>query len=154
MLDVEQFRQHIVIPTLERMEPQFQGRDAENLILGTMAQESGFRYLHQLNGPALGLIQMEPDTLDDLYENFLAYHKGWMLWLEGLRGVWPDRYGALTGNLFYQVAVCRFQYYRVQEPLPTDVEGYANYWKRYWNTEKGRGTRAQFILNYKEYING
>lgn len=154
LLNISQFRSDIIRPTLERMDPIFRGEAAENLILGTICQESGFRHIKQLNGPALGLIQIEPDTLDDLYLNFLHYHKAWMLWLEGLRGLFPDKYSAIQGNLYYMTAVCRLQYYRFPFMMPDadDVEGLGIIWKKFWNTPKGRGTIPQFVLNYKEYV--
>src|SRR5260221_162978 len=44
------------------------------LLLGTALQESGLTYRVQLGGgPARGLFQMEPNTHDDIWDNFLKY---------------------------------------------------------------------------------
>lgn len=57
-------------------------------------------------------------------------------------------------NLAYATAVCRLQLYRARPPLPAadDVAGLAAYWKRFWNTAKGRGTEEQFIAHYREFV--
>ena len=49
--------------------------EAENLLMGTAAQESALgEYIRQLgNGPALGIFQMEPETFDDIVRNYLSY---------------------------------------------------------------------------------
>ena len=48
--------------------------NAENLIMGTFAQESNFKYVRQLGGgPALGYGQMEPATFNDIVVKFLRY---------------------------------------------------------------------------------
>ena len=77
-----------------------------------------------------------------------------MLQLDGFLGICPDRYEALHGNLYYQVAVCRLQYYRHPFKMPDadDIEGLADVYKTYWNTSLGKATKAAFILNYKEYV--
>lgn len=48
---------------------------AENLLIGTAAQESALgEYIRQLgNGPALGIFQMEPATFKDIVQNYLQY---------------------------------------------------------------------------------
>ena len=48
---------------------------AVNLLLGTAAQESRLgEYIEQVNGPALGIFQMEPKTEIDIFRNFLTYN--------------------------------------------------------------------------------
>src|SRR2546429_446898 len=47
---------------------------AQQLLLGTAIQESGLIARRQSGGgPALGLYQMEPNTANDIWENFLRY---------------------------------------------------------------------------------
>ncbi len=136
---------------------------AEDLIMGTMAQESRLgTYIKQLGkGPALGLVQMEPATHDDIWTNFLAYKKplSALMWTLSLdNGMFtsskiPDS-AQLMGNMYYAIAMCRIHYFRKSDPLPTagDIAGYAAYWKKHYNTPQGKGTEAEFIANYKKYV--
>jgi hypothetical protein len=36
----------------------------------------------------------------------------------------------------------------------TDVFKLAEYWKKYYNTPKGKGTVQQFIQSYNKYVEG
>jgi len=47
--------------------------------------------------------------------------------------------------------MCRVKYFQVKEALPTDLAGWAGYWKTYYNTRLGKGTEEGFIRDYKEY---
>jgi len=133
---------------------------AENLLLGTAAQESHMgTYLDQANptieGPAFGIFQIEKDTHDDIWENYLAYNEDYARVVR--RYSLPTfSYRQLAGNLYYAVAIARIHYRRVKEPLPsspTDVKALARYWKRFYNTPLGKGTVEEFELNYKEFVN-
>ena len=130
---------------------------AVELLMLTSAQESHCgRYLQQVNGPALGIFQMEPATLIDLHNNFLK-HKPELA--SKLRKVTPNtqdpriRRAHLQGNLLYQIITARLQYYRFPARLPAanDVVGLAKYYKQYWNTNAGRATVEEAIVNYHKY---
>ena len=129
-------------------------QDAENLILGTAAQESWCgRYVRQLHGgPALGIFQMEPATHDDIWKNFLAFRRE-------LRGsileVWdsPDA-ERMIYDLRYAAVMCRVHYLRAPGAIPTAVGDQAKYWKLYYNTPAGAGTEAEFIDNWYRHIEG
>lgn len=141
MIDPRQFRTHIVRAVLRDMG--MWSQPAENLLVGTALQESGLRYLRQLNnGPALGVYQTEPATLHDLFDNWRAN--------EYLARPEPDR---LVYDLAYATKIARLIYYRRPEPLPAaeDVDGLANYWKQHYNTPLGAGTAAEWALKYREH---
>jgi len=75
-IDALQLRHEIIRPVLKHLDPVIPySMAAENLLMGTCAQESRMgQFLVQLdNGPAKGVFQMEPDTHDDIYKNFLHY---------------------------------------------------------------------------------
>lgn len=128
--------------------------DSANLVLGTIAQESAFgKYRKQLgNGPALGICQMEPNTFNDIINNYLKYHKDieekikLICHLNVLNSI------DLISNDKLSICMCRVHYLRVKESIPNTIEGYAYYWKRYYNTIKGKGTEEEFIKNYNKYI--
>jgi len=144
----------IVKPVLEAMG--WYSRAAEELLLLTCAQESHCgEYLHQINGPALGIYQMEPLTHDDIWANYLIYKdeiadsvSRWELVKE------PDRAGQMKGNLYYATAMARVFYLRFSESLPEadDIKGLAKYYKKYWNTSRGDATVEQAISNYKRFM--
>lgn len=162
-IDVQQFRDRILLPVLKTMGDKYASPAAINLMLGTGAQESGFKYVVQLgSGPGLGLFQMEvrrptdtqDRTLADLYNNYLRYHPNKLEMLEDHRPVGHSRREALTWNLAYMIVAARLQYWRISEPLPAadDEDGLARYWKTYWNTEAGDGTTDQFKKNWQSLV--
>lgn len=58
----------------------------------------------------------------------------------------------LTMNLAFATAAARLQYYRVPETIPETLSGQAAYWKKYWNTEHGKGTEKQYSEHYERYV--
>ena len=127
--------------------------DAVELILGTIAQESHLgEYIKQIKGPALGICQMEPATFKDIVENFLRYKQDLARKIQYACGIDGFKAKHLEYNLAFSIAMCRIHYLRVREALPSNLEGYARYWKQYYNTYLGKGTEEEFIINYKKYI--
>jgi hypothetical protein len=53
----------------------------------------------------------------------------------------------LLSNLGLQAALCRLHYRRVPSALPKldNIEGQARYWKKYYNSNLGKGTTHHFI---------
>ena len=129
--------------------------------------ESGLRATRQYGGgPALGYFQMEPATHDDIWRNFLQYRPS----LSGLAiavagavrplivspgteehtptAILAPLAAELETNHLYAAAMCRVHYLRAPARLPAnahDILSMAHYWKRWYNTEKGRGTVEHFI---------
>lgn len=160
-IGVEQFRVFIIQPVLHYLGAH--SPSAEEIVIGTAAQESNFHYLDQLDnpgqiilGPGIGIYQMEQFTHDDIWENFLKYHTELSAKIMLLKGNLPAELHPLLGNLFYATAMTRMQYYRQKSALPaaTDLMGLAHYWKQYYNTASGKGTVDEFVSNYKLYVNG
>jgi len=60
----------------------------------------------------------------------------------------------LIGNLYYQCAIARCKYLMIPEPLPAanDIEGLAKYWKKYYNSEQGKGTIEHFVDSYNKHV--
>jgi len=128
--------------------------DAANLILGTIAQESyyGKKRKQDGNGPALGIAQMEPATFNDIVKNYLRYHPDITDRIKTVCHVNELNAIELLNNDRLAVCMCRVHYLRVAEKLPITIEGYAAYWKKYYNTVKGKGTETEFIRNYHLYV--
>lgn len=153
MLDISQFRRHVLQPTLRHLD--LYSPAAEELLIGTAIQESGLCHLHQWQGGAgRGIYQVAPATHDDLLFNYLAHENDLRTRIGRLVAPTPNRIEQLIINLAYATAIARVIYYRQPEPLPAadDVEGQAQYWKRHFNTEKGTGTASDFHINYMEHV--
>lgn len=164
-LSVRHLALFVVVPTLARLvcedAPGIDSPAAVELLLGTAAQESGFRALDQITGrddrtlgPAYGLFQMEPTTLDDLYQTYLVRKPGLRARLDRLRAPDPDPTTQLVTNLAYAVAAARIRYYRssVRLAAPGDVEGHARVWKEVYNTRLGKGRPEDFVANYRALV--
>ena len=56
-------------------------------------------------------------------------------------------------NIAYQILLARLHYYRVRERLPNykDVDSMAKYYKRYYNTYKGKADIKTVIKNYERF---
>lgn len=151
----------IIKPVLTDME--MYSKSAEQLVAGTIAQESNMgTYLKQVNGPAKGIAQMETATHDDIYKNYLVYRDDLKYRLFMSSNIRMNNENSrpscnvLTFNLRYSVAMCRLAYYRQKEALPEadDVEGLARYWKKYYNTDEGKGTIVDFMHNWDRFLCG
>ena len=120
--------------------------DAADLVFKTGMAESRYRHLRQISGPALGFFQCEPSTMDDVWENYVSYRAPIKVRLWELGYKEEDRMSFLC-NIAVQAAFCRLQYRRDKHSLPckSDLEAQAEYWKRVYNTVKGKGTVEHFI---------
>ena len=58
----------------------------------------------------------------------------------------------LWGNIVAGIVFCRLKYWRVPKKMPSSVEGKANYWKKYYNTELGAGDPEHFVEVYNKYL--
>lgn len=151
---------------LKHLNPEIRySRKAVELLMLTCAAEShGGRYIKQLGtGPARGIFQIEPDTWMDCYIHFLDYpqYKRLKLKINLLRS-----HGGkfdLALNIGYQICIARLIYWR-KRPLIPIVHFYkdnltpgsaaklAQYWKRHYNTVKGKGRVQKAIDNYYEWV--
>lgn len=158
-MHVGQFRLYILRPTLERMN--LWSIEAEQLLLGTAAQESNFQYIDQITrngekiGPAVGLYQMERATHDDIWKSYIDLRPKLKKTVEQFLAPFPEnKWEQMQGNHYYATAMARVFYLRFRSPLPKTLPDMAGYWKGYWNTKLGKGTPDQFVANYKKYVEG
>jgi len=151
-------KQYIIKPSLEYLG--LYSESAKNLLLGTLAVESKMgHYLHQVNGVALGICQMEPNTHHDIWHNYLSQPskkdllRRILVYFDASTRPMPER---MIYDLRYAIVMCRLHYLRVPEPLPVadDIEGMARYWKQHYNTELGKGTIDKFIEAYNKFVLG
>lgn len=127
--------------------------EAEQLMLGTALQESNLQNVQQDHGPALGYFQDEPMDHDDLWKNYLEYHKTLGKKLESLLPptVSPD-WQCLIMYPLYAAGVCRLHYLRAPGVIPLDLIGQANYYKIHYNTAGGAATTQEYINKWNAIV--
>ncbi|WP_065218443.1 MULTISPECIES: hypothetical protein [Butyricimonas] len=128
--------------------------NAVNLLMGTAAQESRLgKYRKQIGGgPALGIFQMEPATFNDIVNNYLRYKPELAAKIERAARVSRFKAEDIENNDLLAICMARVHYLRVKKAIPSNLEGWATYWKRYYNTPLGKGKEEEFIANYKKYV--
>ena len=122
--------------------------DARSLIYRTGKAESGYKTLQQYGGgPALGFFQMEPNTALDIWNNYVMYRPKYRDKLYSLGFDDGTLEFCLLSNIGLQAAFCRLHYRRVPSALPVadDLKGQAKYWKKYYNSDLGKGTIKHFM---------
>lgn len=141
--------------TLQLMGGKLWSPNAEELLLGTCAQESHLgTYRRQLGGgPALGIYQMEPMTEQSLWRDYIYYRADLAVAITRVCGVnKPDAY-QLEMNLAYQHIMARLRYFAwVKEPIPMTLNTQAVYWKDHYNTELGKGRPEEYVSNYRRFV--
>jgi len=149
VFDAKQFTQYVIKPALEAID--LYSESAEQLLLGTACAESKLgTYLHQIQGPALGVFQMEPVTHDDLWNNYLIYRPELQRQVIRLTpytgGLMPPASLMLT-DLRYAAIMARLLYRRSPMALQKkdDWAGAAEVWKKVYNTYLGSGTVNKFL---------
>lgn len=152
---------YVIKPTLDGLSAttpnhrdRFNSSSAIRLLLATAAHESncGDR-VQQVQGPALGIYQIEESTISDLYHNFLVHKQDllpafYRYQISGLGAPFQ-----LRTNHAFATAVARLQYFRFPKALPEyrDKEGMWEYYKQYWNTPKGKATKDQFYYAWTRF---
>ncbi len=153
-INLKQLVDCVIEPTLKKVK--LFSRDAVTLLLGTCAAESRLgTYLKQIEGPALGIYMMEPDTYYDIWYNFLKYRVQYIenYNLELLQDdIIVPPHEDLMCDLRLATFMARIHYLRVKQPIPSRLEEQAQYWKKYYNTYKGKGTVNGYISNYMRLV--
>lgn len=159
-VNFKQFSDCVVRPTLRSLSSYstkpYYSEDVVALLMATMAQESHGDYIRQEGGPAVGFFQMEPDTFYDIWCKEIK-DKNISGRIKNICNMLDDPVPVdMISNLRLAVIMARLFYWRIKEPLPNalDVEGLWNYYKKHWNTDKGKATQEEFMENYNKYCKG
>lgn len=149
----QDFLEHVVNPSLKKIG--LYSEAAADLVVATVAAESnGGERVTQVNGPALGIIQMEAATYYSLWNNFLAYKPTLKrIILESCYLTNNPPAEELITNLKLCVIMARIQYLQFPDPLPHafDIEGIWAVYKKCYNTNKGAATYEGFVNRYKKF---
>jgi hypothetical protein len=118
--------------------------NAVELLLMIAAHESGgFTYCKQVQGPALGLYQMEPNTFY-YTQKYMQRVKRY----DQINLTAPaDR---LVFDVLFATAMARVYLLRIPEPIPAaeDAWALAQYAKQYWNTPLGKASAQHYLTAY------
>lgn len=144
---------HVVRPALALMGHPYHSIAAEQLLIGTAAQESGgFLYLRQVGaGPALGIFQIEPATFHDLWARRPVALKAALANCAGMHSppadlvAWNHKFGAMMARLKYRDDDSAL-------PPAGDIRGMAWAWKRGYNSMRGAGKVEDFELSWRRYV--
>lgn len=155
MINVQQLRELIIKPALQDL--QMYSEEAEELLVFTCAVESGGgTYIKQINGPALGIYQMEPTTFFDIWQHYITHKNDLFLKLitQFACASFPTE-DRLVWDLRFATAMARIHYARIPEPFPSakDTLGVWEYYKSYYNTDQGVSEHKQSVQKYFAYIN-
>ena len=125
-----------------------QNESVVRLLLMIAAHESGgFTYCKQKGGPALGLFQMEPAT----FEFVMGYLKRTGKFQAVNLNTPLER---LVIDVEFAAAMARVYLWTFPEPLPEpdDLEGLAQYAKKYWNTDQGAASAEKYLNDFKQHV--
>ncbi len=132
----------------------FYSENAVEILMLTAAQETLMgKYLWQVKGPALGIFQMEPNTFNDIWMNFIGHRTNLQDALSDWRAEGAPWTLRMKADLAYQIVMARIFYLRISAPLPpgSDVRAMAEYYKKYWNTHLGAATVDEAMHNYYKF---
>ena len=129
---------------------------ASELLVFTCAVESdGGTYLKQIKGPALGIYQMEPQTYNDLWQNYIRSRSNILMLLSVNFDVYrmPSE-EKMVHDLFYATAMARLLYKRAPKAMPNVVtpEALWEYYKEFWNTELGKAKKDKCLKAYASFL--
>ena len=153
MFNCEQLTELVIKPAIGDLH--LYSDDAVELLIFTCATEShGGTYLKQVKGPALGIYQMEPITYNDIWQNYI--HKNLSLLLQlnhnfGIHQLPPE--DQMVYDLRFATAMARLFYARLPEALPkaNDVDAIWEYYKKYYNTPKGKADKLSSLNSYHRF---
>lgn len=132
--------------------------DAVDLLLMIACHESLCgKWTKQVNGPALGVYQMEPFTHDDVYRTFISKSQKldfavskFVPSSQTLRNK-KSHAELLQTDVRYATVMARVFFMRFKEPIPDSDYKRAIYAKKYWNTEAGKATEDMYFNDYKRF---
>jgi hypothetical protein len=123
--------------------------EAYNLVFETGMAETGYRHLDQMQAKkgigAVSFWQLEPSTIRDMWDNYISYRKPLIEACYKLGLIEANKVFSVYSNIALASAFCRIYYRRKPGAIPKTMPERAQYWKKNFNTYKGRGTVDHYI---------
>ena len=121
-------------------------KEARDLIYETGMSETGYRHLEQMgDGPAVSFWQIEPATINDIWSNYILYRKPLIQKAYELGFIEDEMDFSVMTNIGVAIFFARIYYRRKPGAIPKTMEERAKYWKKWFNTEEGKGTVKHYI---------
>ena len=144
--DKDQLRD-LITRTISKVD-KFHSEDAVTLLMMTAAAESDLgTFLRQVGGPALGLMQVEPNTMRDNYGSYLYFRDRMKGQIFSACHVGMPDVDALEYNIAFNILMARVKYYRAPGPIPSTLEGMAKYHEEFYNA----GGAAHWEITLEKY---
>lgn len=155
-MDKAQLSEFIIKPTLKKIPKGFTEESVMAIEMIIAHESFKGKYIKQIGGgPALGLIQMEPETHNDTWKH------GDSIWDNALKvGIvnnydhqnkihpTPDR---LIYDLSYNVFMARQRLFMKKGALPSSPGYMSMYLKENWNTVFGKADSYSYLNDWKEW---
>ena len=121
--------------------------EAYNLVFETGLAESGYRALEGYGeeNPAVSFFQIEPATIRDMWDNYISYRKPLIKAVYQLGLIEDNKVFSLFSNIALAAAFCRIYYRRKPGAIPKSMPARAAYWKKHYNTKRGKGTVDHYV---------
>tara|TARA_Y100001963_G_C6681504_1_gene400069 strand:- start:30 stop:518 length:489 start_codon:yes stop_codon:yes gene_type:complete len=161
MININQMRS-LIERTCRGLGRKYASKAAVDLVLVTGMVESRYEYLRQMNdGPAFSMHQIEKSTAVDTLVHYLKHRPKLMArcaevtmvdlkhWQNYDEELWSK---ILEVNIAAGIVHCRLKYWRVPKRLPSSIEGQANYYKKYYNSDLGKADPEDFIHAAKKWV--
>ena len=152
----------LIASTCSKLGDKYASKEAVDLVLATGIVESRYEYIRQMgDGPARSFWQVEPASAVDNLAHYLVHRSRLMQkcaeaslvdvkhWQNYDERVWAD---ILEKNIASGIIHCRLKYWRVPKKMPNTLEGQADYWKKYYNPEGGKGDPEHFVEVVKKWL--
>lgn len=153
-----ELRNLVIRPTLQHLGEQKDTiATAENLLLGTAAQESGLGFhLKESRAQGLGIYRIAPRTHLNIWDKYLVNSPETASAVRGLASqheFLANPHAELATNLSYATAIAWLIYQRCGKPLPQDgsVRDLGEFWARHYH-HRPKASADEFVQNYKLFI--
>ncbi|MBU2709812.1 hypothetical protein [Zooshikella harenae] len=152
----DELRHYVIKPTLDYID--MWSPFAENLLLGTAAQESGLGfYLKRRKQRSLGIYCITPMMHKNIWDRYLVKHSDLASKIRGLASqheFLANPHAELATNLSYATAIAWLIYKRNQnfiESEPSNIYTLAKCWRRFYHV-RPQAHLESFIQHYQTLI--
>ncbi len=148
-----------IFKTVSRVFKGSSAKTTEELLVGTACAETllgTFPDAHP-EKHGVGLMQMDKIAFLDVQRR-TSKHTKLNVWHRFDIDIDTVKHEDLAYRPELSILFARLFYMLIPEPFPTELEEQAKYWKRYYNTEAGKGTPEEYMerlrLCYEKYMQG
>lgn len=147
---------YVITPTLKYLQADTPVARALLLLTAVHESQCGHYLRQEPSHIAIGIFQMEKNTHDDIWKNWLNINnKPNVVALHNLIAArWPQHDAeVMCADMGYAAAMTRAHYLRCPAPLPPmSLDAIAKYWDDQYNRNPKAGFPAQAIADWKNIV--